>query len=221
MSHLNPNYAKISPKTSGDKHERRAKGKEHGTESLRGVGYQPIRISTKIRYWSLFNFKMEQWRKNPISSTSSIRINVRKQRTKTEAKNNRRFYNFVGNKKQKINKIPKKETYLSYLFLFLNYNPIKLNGLKGYKMLKNNIDLRKTATVDDIISLERKILGIVGIIDSFAVSSEITTDNSPEAFELIRDAIHNTIINVDITLLKERVEYMFEICSEVYHGEVA
>ncbi|SFV63610.1 hypothetical protein MNB_SV-14-1036 [hydrothermal vent metagenome] len=88
-------------------------------------------------------------------------------------------------------------------------------------MLKNNIDLRKTATVDDIISLERKILGIVGIIDSFAVSSEITTDNSPEAFELIRDAIHNTIINVDITLLKERVEYMFEICSEVYHGEVA
>ena len=109
-------------------------------------------------------------------------------------------------------------TYLRKNETFVYYNPIMLKGMKGFRMSTNNIDLRKTTTVDEIIDLEKKLLGVMGILDAFSLSSEIGAENSTEALALVRDSILDTIINQDIKMLKEKVSYMFGVCSDVYHG---
>ena len=202
----------IINKKNGDVNERRT---EHNQEGLRGVGNNSKGISRKIKHWSVICFRVEQRKQKDTKwDTFSLRTSYRKQSTQKRIKDNRRVQkNTKQNKIINIFLISDKK--LDFV-LKLDYNPIILK-IKGLCMT-NHIDLRKTATIDDIIDLEKKLLGIMGILDAFALSSEIGVDNNTEALALVRDSILDSIINQDIKMLKEKVSYMFGVCSDVYHG---
>ncbi len=215
---FNPlNHAIIFKKNSGDVNERR----EHCQEGLRGTFHNSNRISQAVRCGNVSYFRMEK-RKNSKNGRVGFKAYVGKQRATEAVKKNKR--GLVGNSENRIkyNKKFIKQEKILYFFLFLEYNPIILK-IKGLKMLQTTqssktIDLRKTTTVDDIVDLEKKLLGVMGILDAFSLSSEIGAENSTEALALVRDSILDTIINQDIKMLKEKVSYMFGVCSDVYHG---
>jgi len=225
MSHLplqptqNSFSAKITEKKNGARDERRAKGEEHGQDGLRGVGYQSVRVGKKIGCESIFNFRLEQG-KYSKNGRVSIKINDKNKTTGRRTTESRRILRINAKNQSKSIKITEKSNKYIYFNRIFGYNPIILNGMKGFRMSKNNIDLRKTATIDDIIDLENRLLGVRGILDAFSASLEVGIDNSEEALALVRDLITDTIIKKDIEMLKVKVEYVFGVCSDVYHGEV-
>jgi len=192
---------------------------QYSKKSLPRAGYQSVGISSKIRSRNISSFRMEKW-ENTKNGSISIRVNVRKQKTTKTATKNKR--NLGNNSENKINNmffsIKTKKT-LDF-FRFLEYDPIVLNGAKGFKMKK--IDLQRTATVETITNLEMKLLGVQGILDAFSASLNVGLTNPEEALAILRDLISDTIIDKDIKMLKDSVGYMFDICSSLYHdGEVA
>ena len=88
-------------------------------------------------------------------------------------------------------------------------------------MSKGQINLKKTVSRDDIeLGIEYKLLGLKGLLDGLSYTDNGGFDNISEAFAFLRDSIDG-IIRDEIEPLKEKTEYMFGICSQLYHyGEV-
>ena len=192
-------------------------------QSLSRIEFDSKEVSKKTRCISSSTFSMEN-KRYPKRQNENYGVIFRTRRKKPTIKSCWRISHCLGKNKGKFNNSIEYLILLKYLSFFLKYkqyNPIMLNGMKGFKMSKIQIDLRNTATIDDIIDLEKKLLGVRGILDAFSACLEAGVDNSTEALALVRDLITDTIIQKDIEMLKEKVEYMFWVCSDVYHGEVA
>jgi len=190
-------------------------------QSLSGIEFDSNRVSQRARCIRLCCLSMENTR-DTKRQKKNYGAYAQITRKREDVKNNSRLsqnYRKINYKFRNLNKYFTILNYLSFLLTNLNYNPIMLNGMKGFKI---QIDLRKTATVDDIINLEQKILGIRGILDAFGTSIDLGLENPQEALALVRDTITHTIIQKDINELKDKIEYMFGVCASIYHdGEVA
>jgi len=221
---LNPKNDIISKSNhKGYKYER----SQYSKKSLSRTGYQSVGISQRIGDNNWCSCKME-YCKNAKNSREMLRVHVKISSTKSATRKDKRIQRSIT--KNIVFSVKKYNiliiiSYLSKNTAKYNYNPIvpnNQNGAKGFKMSKiQQIDLRKTATVDDIINLEQKILGIRGILDAFGTSIDLGLENPQEALALVRDTITHTIIQKDIEMLKDKIEYMFGVCASIYHGEVA
>jgi hypothetical protein len=226
MSHLpttptpNPFYAKISIKNGVNNHAKRAKGAKHGKESLRGAGYQSVGVSQQARCYHGGHCTME-FKRNSQYGKKSFRIYAEGSQARTAVKNCEGVSQSVTRYKQYLVNLCNSLSIISFLSNFTNnllYNPLIPLGVKGFHMEQIKIDLRKTITSDNIeMNLERKLKGFIFLLDSLEVSIEAGNSNSMEGFALMSEMVKN-LIDDDIKTLKEHTNYMFDVCSRVYHG---
>ena len=211
---INPLNHVIINKKIGGINERRA---EYCQEGLRRIGYQSIRVGKTIRCWNISHFRMEK-RKNSKDGRVSIETYVRKQRATKSVTKNKRNVGDNSTNKIKYTLFSIKQEKMLYFFLILEYNPIMLKGMKGFKMSTKNTQQQKSHLKKLVMGseiehgIEWKLRGVYALLDALEMADSV----QPTAFNALANMVLDSI--KDLEALRVRVDYMFGCAVD---GEVA